>query len=64
MHSSDRILNDLIATCRDSAEGFGKAAKGAHSDQLRQQLTEIERSRADFAVELTQVAKTSVSSLR
>jgi len=57
MHSSDRILNDLIATCRDSAEGFGKAAKGAHSDQLRQQLTEIERSRAEFAVELTQVAK-------
>jgi len=57
MHSSDRILNDLIATCRDSAEGFGKAAKGAHSDQLRQQLTDIERSRADFAVELTQVAK-------
>jgi len=57
MHSSDRILNDLIATCRDSAEGFGKAAKGAHSDQLRQQLTEVERSRAEFADQLTQVAK-------
>ena len=57
MHSPDRILNDLIATCRDSAEGFGKAAKGAHSDQLREQLTEIERSRGDFADQLTQLAK-------
>ena len=57
MHSPDRILNDLIATCRDSAEGFGKAAKGAHSDQLREQLTEIERSRDDFADQLTQLAK-------
>src|SRR3954454_9607376 len=28
-------LNDLISSCRDSEEGFGKAAKGAHSDQLR-----------------------------
>jgi len=57
MHSPDRILNDLIATCRDSAEGFGKAAKGAHSDQLREQLTEIERSRADFADQLAELAK-------
>lgn len=57
MHSPDRILNDLIATCRDSAEGFGKAAKGAHSDQLREQLTEISRSRAEFADQLTQLTK-------
>ena len=57
MHSPDRILNDLIATCRDSAEGFGKAAKGAHSDQLREQLTEIERTRGDFADQLTELAK-------
>ncbi len=56
MHSPDRILNDLIATCRDSAEGFGKAAKGAHSDQLREQLTDIERSRAEFADQLIQLA--------
>jgi uncharacterized protein (TIGR02284 family) len=55
MHSPERILNDLIATCRDSAEGFGKAAKGAHSDELRQQLTDIERSRSDFADRLTQI---------
>jgi|SRR5581483_2521458 len=57
MHSPDRILNDLIATCRDSAEGFGKAAKGAHSDQLREQLTAIESSRSDFADQLMQLAK-------
>ena len=57
MHSPDRILNDLIATCRDSAEGFGKAAKGAHSDQLREQLTEIERTRSDFADQLAELAK-------
>jgi uncharacterized protein (TIGR02284 family) len=57
MHSPDRILNDLIATCRDSAEGFGKAAKGAHSDQLREQLTDIERSRSDFADQLADLAR-------
>jgi uncharacterized protein (TIGR02284 family) len=56
MHSPDRILNDLIATCLDSAEGFGKAAKGAHSDRLREQLTDIERSRAEFADQLMQLA--------
>jgi uncharacterized protein (TIGR02284 family) len=47
-----RVLNDLIATCRDSEEGFGKAAKGAHSDRLRDQLIAIARERADFSDEL------------
>jgi len=45
-------LNDLISSCRDSEEGFGKAAKGAHSDQLRNRLIGIARQRADFADEL------------
>ena len=47
-------LNDLIATCRDSEEGFGKAAKGVHSDQLRNRFTAISGQRADFAEELAQ----------
>jgi uncharacterized protein (TIGR02284 family) len=35
-----RILNDLIASARDGEEGFGKAAKGVHSDELRDLFTE------------------------
>lgn len=45
-------LNDLIATCRDSEEGFGKAAKGAHGENLRNRFIGIARQRADFAKEL------------
>lgn len=45
-------LNDLIATCRDSEEGFGKAAKGVHSENFRHRLAGIARQRADFADEL------------
>ena len=45
-------LNDLLATCRDTEEGFGKAAKGAHSDELRNRFTRIARQRGDFADEL------------
>jgi uncharacterized protein (TIGR02284 family) len=55
MHNPEQILNDLIATCRDSEEGFGKAAKGAHSDQLRELLTEIEGARSDFADQLAKL---------
>ena len=46
------ILNDLIASCRDSEEGFGKAAKGVHNDNLRNRFTGIARQRSDFADEL------------
>jgi len=45
-------LNDLISSCRDSEEGFGKAAKGCHSDDLRNRFIGIARQRADFADEL------------
>jgi uncharacterized protein (TIGR02284 family) len=48
------ILNDLIATCRDSEEGFGKAAKGTHDHSLRNRFTGISRQRSDFADELAQ----------
>jgi uncharacterized protein (TIGR02284 family) len=47
-----KALNDLISTCRDSQEGFGKAAKGVHSDALRERFTEIAGKRADFADEI------------
>lgn len=46
------LLNDLISTCRDSEEGFGKAAKGCHDTTLRHRFTGIARQRADFADEL------------
>lgn len=49
-----KTLNDLIAACRDSEEGFGKAAKGCHSDGLRNRLIGIARQRADFADELSE----------
>jgi uncharacterized protein (TIGR02284 family) len=49
-----RVLNDLIASCRDSEEGFGKAAKGVHSDQLRTRFIGIARERADFSDELAE----------
>src|SRR6476660_9906993 len=47
-------LNDLISSCRDSEEGFGKAAKGCHSDNLRTRFIGIARQRVDFADELTE----------
>jgi uncharacterized protein (TIGR02284 family) len=47
-----RLVNDLIATCRDSEEGFGKAAKGVHDDNLRTRFVAIARERSDFADEL------------
>jgi len=46
-------LNDLAAVCRDSEEGFGKAAKGAHNDNLRVRFISISRQRGDFADELS-----------
>ena len=52
-------LNDLIATCRDSEEGFGKAAKGTHNDSLRDRLIGIARQRADFADELTAAVRSA-----
>lgn len=45
-------INDLISTCLDSEEGFRRAAKGAHSDKLRDRFTGIAQERASFAEEL------------
>ena len=52
-----RVLNDLIATCRDAEEGYGKAAKGVHSDELRDLLTRYSSQRADFAGELESLTR-------
>lgn len=57
-HELCRVLNDLVSTCNDSWEGFGKAAKGVHDDELRNWLTEVSGERARFAQELSdQVTK-------
>ena len=48
-----QTLNDLIASCRDSEEGFGKAAKGTRDDNLRNRFMGIAQQRANFADELT-----------
>jgi uncharacterized protein (TIGR02284 family) len=42
-------LRDLAATCRDAEEGFGKAAKGTHSDELRARFVSYAGQRATFA---------------
>jgi uncharacterized protein (TIGR02284 family) len=47
------VLNDLIATCNDSWEAFGKAAKGVHDDQFRNWLTDVSLQRAGFARRLS-----------
>ena len=58
MQDAAKTLSDLIASCRDSEEGFGKAGKGVHSDTLRNRFMGIARQRAIFANELAaQVAK-------
>ena len=53
VHNVISTLRDLIATCRDSEEGFGKAAKGVHSENLRNRFSGIAAQRAEFAEELS-----------
>ena len=48
------VLKDLVATCRASEEGFGKAAKGTQQEILRNRLMGIAKDRADFAGELSE----------
>ncbi len=52
------VLNDLISTCRDSQEGFSKAAKGVHSDDLRRVFMDIFEERGRFVTELQELAQT------
>jgi uncharacterized protein (TIGR02284 family) len=46
-----KVLRDLASTCRDAEEGFNKAAKGAHSDDLRALFDRCSDERAQFAAE-------------
>lgn len=48
-----KALHDLIATCRDAEEGYGKAAKGVHSPQLSDRLATLSGNRGRFADELS-----------
>jgi uncharacterized protein (TIGR02284 family) len=57
MHKPEQILNDLIATCRDSEEGWASAAKLAREDELRAWMEEVSRTRADFAEQLEERAQ-------
>jgi uncharacterized protein (TIGR02284 family) len=50
--NATEILNDLISTCRDSQEGFSKAAKGVHSDDLRRVFMNIFEKRGRYVDEL------------
>ena len=54
-----KALHDLVATCNDSAEGYGKAAKGVHDDALSDRLAQISGERLRFAEELTKLATAS-----
>ncbi|SRR5579875_2007348 len=54
-----KALHDLIATCNDSAEGYGKAAKGVHDKELSDRLAAIAGERLRFAEELTKLAQAS-----
>lgn len=47
-----QVLRDLVAALRDSEEGFAKAARGAHSDALRDVFSTCSRQRARYAAEL------------
>jgi len=52
-----KILRDLAATCRDAEEGFNKAAKGVHSDELRATFDAYSVERSHFASELDEIIK-------
>jgi len=49
-------VRDLAATCRDSEEGYNKAAKGVHNDDLRSYFDKYSQERAQFARELDEEA--------
>jgi uncharacterized protein (TIGR02284 family) len=48
-----KALHDLVATCNDASEGFGKAAKGAHDPDLSDFLAQASADRERFASELS-----------
>ena len=46
------VLNGLIETCRDSQEGFRKAAEAVKSEDLKELFRSYMRQRAEFVTEL------------
>lgn len=50
-----RSLHDLVATCNDAAEGYGKAAKGVHDKGLSDRLALISGERMRFVADLERV---------
>jgi uncharacterized protein (TIGR02284 family) len=46
-------LNDLISICRDSENGFGRAAKRVSREDLRRRFAGLARQRGVFAEELS-----------
>jgi uncharacterized protein (TIGR02284 family) len=50
-----KILNDLVAACRDAEEGYAKAAKGAHNREVGDRLTALSGERSTFADEISRI---------
>ncbi len=50
-------LHDLVATCNDSSEGFGKAAKGVQDPDLSNWLAQVSNTRDNFAGELSSMVR-------
>ncbi len=51
------LLNDVISTMRDAEEGYAKAAKGAHGDELRRVFDSCVQRRREFASRLRDEVK-------
>src|SRR5262245_53482447 len=54
MQDIESVLKQLITACGESEEGFGRAAKWVHRDDLRNRFTAIAIQRAEYADELTE----------
>jgi uncharacterized protein (TIGR02284 family) len=52
-----KALHDLVATCNDASEGFGKAAKGVHDSDLSNWFAQASADRDRFASELSHAIK-------
>lgn len=52
-----KILKDLASTCRDAEEGYNKAAKGAHNDEVRTIFDRHSAERGRFAAEWDEFVK-------
>lgn len=60
MMSNDRVaslLKDLAKRCRDSEEGYRRAAEDISDGDLRQQFQQLSRERAGMAEELDQLIR-------